>query len=56
MSANCTHEQCEIYDSCVAATEYERRKDFWGRRAWKMPVDQLGTDPLAWLDGDTPSD
>ena len=52
----CGHEQCEPYNSCQAATDHERREDFWQRRAWKFPVDDLGTDPLAWLNGDTPGE
>lgn len=56
MSTNCSHDQCEPYNTCVAAREKTRRDDFWQRRARKEPVDQLGTDPLAWLNGDTPGD
>jgi hypothetical protein len=52
----CGHEQCEPYNSCQVATDYERRSDFWGKRAWKIPTDDLGTDPLAWLNGDTPGE
>ena len=56
MSANCSHEECEPYNSCRAATELERRRDFWLRRYAKQPTDQLGTDPLAWLNGDVPDE
>jgi len=56
MSVNCSHEECEHYNSCIAATERERRQDFWTRRRRHLPVDQLGTDPLAWLNGDMPAE
>jgi hypothetical protein len=52
--STCGHEQCEPYNSCQDATEHERRDDFWERRKRKMPTDQMGTDPLAWIDGALP--
>lgn len=54
MSTNCTHDKCEPYNSCQAATDYERRGEFWWRRARNRPTDDMGTDPVAWLNGDTP--
>jgi hypothetical protein len=56
VSTNCTHDKCEPYNSCQAATDYERRSEFWWRRAWNRPTDDMGTDPLAWLNGDTPGE
>jgi hypothetical protein len=51
---DCDHAVCAAYDSCQFGSYYERRDDFWFRRQAGLPTDQLGTDPLAWLDGDIP--
>jgi hypothetical protein len=53
MSMSCDHEKCEPYGSCQALTEYERRGDFWFRyRTGQRPGD-MGTDPVAYVDGVT---
>lgn len=54
MSYNCSHPECEPYDRCQAATEKERRRDFWCRYRGGASIAELGTDPLAWLNGDVP--
>jgi hypothetical protein len=53
---HCQHEECEPYNSCQAATRRERERDFWllTRAGW--PEAWFGTDPLAWLNGDTAPD
>ena len=51
---DCDHTACADYDSCQFGSDDERRADFWLRRKAGLPTDQLGTDPLAWLDGDIP--
>jgi hypothetical protein len=53
MNMSCNHEKCEPYRSCQALTERERRDEFWHRRRLGMPTDEMGIDPLAWLEGDT---
>lgn len=53
MSTSCQHEQCEPYDSCQAPTEEEGRDDFWFRFHNGLGTAHLGSDPLAWLNGDT---
>lgn len=52
---SCDHEECEPYNSCRRATEYDRRRDFWMRLRSGRPTGHLGTDPLAWENGDVPS-
>jgi hypothetical protein len=51
---DCGHDECAAYGSCQAGSEKDRRDDFWLRRRAGLPTDNLGTDPLAWLNGDAP--
>lgn len=56
MSANCQHEECDPYRRCQAATLEERRAAFWLRyrsEGRRYPED-MGTDPLGWLEGAVP--
>ena len=50
MSRNCSHDQCEPYNSCIAGSDYDRREYWW--RGWQRGKDrEEPTDPIAYLDG-----
>jgi hypothetical protein len=51
-----THDECQSYPCCQQATERERRDRFWTDRRWGIPTDDRATDPIAWLEGDTPDE
>lgn len=49
--SNCDHDQCENYSRCQAATLTERKADFWFRYRQGRHPEEMGTDPIGWLEG-----
>ena len=52
--SNCQHDQCEDYRRCQAATLEERKDAFWMRYRQGYYADDMGTDPIGWLEGAVP--
>lgn len=45
----CDHDDCP--GNCLYQPLSRRREEFWMLRWAHLPTDELGTDPVAWLDG-----
>ena len=49
----CRHIACQGYQECQFEEQRKRRDDFWGRLyRGEDSIRELGTDPLAALEGD----